>query len=110
MAMETGDKTYVDRLKRYEYIVARRAETPKPTLQVIATELGVSRQNVHRILKRGGVKPAGRPRSNEGRRRRVAERLEKWQHRRLAKIVKSLPVESEERWIAKLEGELRDLT
>lgn len=107
--IETGDVTYADRFKRWEYIMARRGETPRPTLQKIADELHISRQNVHRIIKKGKVKPSGRPRSNEGRRKRVAARLEKWYARRLAKAVKALPVDVEDGWITKLEAELRAL-
>lgn len=107
--VETGDSTYPERVKRYEYIVARRADKPRPSLQKIAEELGISRQNVHRILRRGTVKPSGRPRSNDGRRKRVAARLTKWHQRRLDKTVRGLDTSYEDGWISRLEAELRSL-
>lgn len=106
---ETGDETYEERLKRYEYIVARRAERPQPSLRALAKEMGISPQNIHRQLKRGVVKPSGRPRSDAARRRRLVARIGKWQTRRTTKIAAGKPVEVEDQWIAKLEAQLRDL-
>ena len=50
--LATGDRTYVGRVERFEYIQRRRAETPQPTIQAIADELGISKQNVSRLIKR----------------------------------------------------------
>jgi hypothetical protein len=109
MVMETGDETYKSRLERYEYIVARRAEKPRPTLEAIGTELGISRQNVWRLLSRGGVKPSGRPRSNEGRRAKLVERLGKWQAQRLRHLAANKPTDREDGWIATIEADLKEL-
>jgi len=104
---KTGDKTYVDRVERYEYIMRRRAE--HATIQTIADELGVSKQNVGRQLHRGTVRPSGRQPSNEGRKQRLHKRLALWQSRRLSKIMQGLDVSYEDRWIQDLEGRVRDL-
>jgi len=109
MVMETGDETYEARKERFDYIMARRAEKPRPTLAAIGKELGISRQNVHRIVKRNQVKPSGRPRSNEGRRSRAVLRLEKWQARRLAHLAANQPTTREDGWIARIEAELKAL-
>jgi hypothetical protein len=107
--VETGDTTYDDRVTRYEYIVARRAEKPQPTLQAIGDALGITRQNVHRLLKRGGVRPAGRPRSDAGRRKFLIKRLTSWQTRRLKKLAVNKPTEVEDGWITKIEVEIQGL-
>lgn len=107
---ETGDETYEERKKRFEYIMARRAEKPRPTLEQIGKELGISRQNVWRTIDRGVVKPSGRPRSNEGRRRFQLKRLEAWQRRRNAKLAQGiLDTPRENEWIAKIEAIIQTL-
>lgn len=109
-SIETGDKTYADRVKQYEYIMRRLSETPKPTYRKLAEELGVHHQHIGRIVKRGVVRPSGRPRSNEGRVKAIVERLDRWQARRTAKLAKGRDVTFEEGHIAKLEAKLADLT
>lgn len=107
--IETGDKTYTDRVKRYEYIMGRLSDTPRPTLEKIGQEIGVTKQNVSRLIKRGTVRPAGRPPTNDGRRKRVMARLAMWQARRTAKIADGKDVAFEDKWIADLEQRLRGL-
>lgn len=104
---KTGDVTYVSRVERYEYIMKRRAE--KATVQTIANELGLSKQNVSRYLVRGTVRPSGRQPSNKGRKERLAKRITLWQSRRTANIAAGKPTDYEDRWISDLEGRLRDL-
>lgn len=110
MVIETGDTTFEARKERFDYVMRRRAEKPRPTLAVIGEELGITRQNVWRIIHRGEVKPSGRPRSNVARRKRLVERLAKWQDRRLTKIAANKPTTVEDSWIAKVEGMLKDLS
>lgn len=108
--IETGDETYEERKKRFDYIKARRAEKPRPTLEAIGKELGITRQNVWRALDRGVVKPSGRPRSDAGRRRFQLKRLEAWQKRRMAKLAVNKPTTIEDGWIARVEAIIKDLT
>ena len=105
----TGDKTYAARVERYEYIVARRAEKPQPTLQQIGNELGISKQNVSRLLSRDEVRPAGRQPSNKGRKARLVKRIAAWQSRRNFKLSEGRDVAYEDGWIATLEERLKDL-
>lgn len=104
---KTGDETYQARVERMEYIQKRRAE--KATIQTIANELGISKQNVGRYLVRGTVRPSGRQPSNKGRKERLVKRLALWQSRRTANLVANRPTTYEDGWIADLEGRLRDL-
>jgi hypothetical protein len=106
----TGDKTYEARVERVEYIKKRRADTPQPTLKQIGKELGISKQNVSRLLKRPTVRPAGRQPSNEGRKRRLVKRLGLWQSRRNFKLSEGRDVTYEDGWIATLEARLKDLS
>lgn len=90
MVIETGDKTYESRLARYNAM--RELETAGKSLREIGEAFPSSpgkpltRQAVHKILSREGVKPAGRPRgplvrSNDGGgggRARVEAKIEKW--------------------------------
>jgi len=107
MDRETGDDTYVARVERWNYIQKRRAE--HATVQTIANELGLAKQNVSRYIVRGTVRPTGRQRSNEGRKDRLAKRVMLWQQRRTANIVAGKPTTYEDKWIADLEGRIRDL-
>lgn len=104
---KTGDSTYVDRVKRFEYIQKRRAE--KATVQKIADELGISKQNVSRYLVRGTVRPSGRQPSNEGRKQRLGKRILLWQSRRTANLTAGRPTDYEDKWIADLEARLKAL-
>jgi hypothetical protein len=108
--IETGDKTYADRLKRYEYVLQRLSEPNAPTYEQLGRELGISKQAVSRMVTRGVLRPSGRPRSNEGRRKRLVARIEKWQARRLAKMGKKMDVAYEDANIAKLEAQLADFS
>jgi IS30 family transposase len=107
MDRKTGDSTYQSRVERYNYIIKRRAE--KATIQTIANELGIAKQNVGRYLVRGTVRPSGRQPSNAGRKARLTKRIAHWQQRRLNKLGAGLDVSYEDGWIADLEGRLRDL-
>lgn len=103
----TGDPSYLSRVERMEYILRRRAE--KATIQQIADELHIAKQNVGRYLTRGTVRPSGRQPSNAGRKDRLTKRIARWQARRLTKIMHGIDVSFEDMWIADLEGRLRDL-
>jgi IS30 family transposase len=106
---QTGDASYLARVERWEYIQKRLADTPKPTYEIIAKELGIAKQNVARYIKRGTVRPTGRQPSNAGRRQRIMNRLTMWQARRTFKLSKGLDVTFEDGWIADLEGRLKAL-
>lgn len=113
---QTGDPTYKKRLDRYEFIMGRLKDTPKPTYEQLGREVGeregvpsISRQNVSRLVNRGAFKPAGRQPTNEGRRKRVMARIAKWQARRTANIVAGKPTLREDNWISDLEARLRQL-
>lgn len=105
----TGDTTYRDRVARYEYVVQRRSETPRPTLQQIADELGIAKQNVSRLLARGTVRPAGRPPTNDGRIKRLEARLATWQKRLHERQLAGKPTDREQEWISKLTSEMESL-
>jgi predicted transcriptional regulator len=105
----TGDQTYKDRLARYEYVVQRRAEKPQPTIEAIAKELGISKQNVSRLLSRGTVRPSGRQPSNEGRKKALQKRIDTWQARRQAHIEAGKPTDREDSWISDLTARLAAL-
>lgn len=105
----TGDATYLSRLSRWEYILRRRASTPKATYEQIGLELGISKQNVARYIKRNTVRPSGRPRTDESRKRRLLARILSWTHRRQRKQLLGRDVSIEEKWIADLEGRLAAL-
>lgn len=106
---KTGDTTYLKRIDRYEYVLGRLADTPKPTYETIGKELGITRQNISRLVNRGTPKPAGRQPSNEGRIARLTVRLGQWQARRTARIVAGQPTVREDGWIADLAARIRDL-
>lgn len=107
MERKTGDKTYASRVERYEYILKRRGEGA--TIQTIANELGIAKQNVGRYLVRKTVRPSGRQPTNAGRKARLSKRIALWQSRRLRKIMDGQDVSYEDGWIADLEGRLRAL-
>jgi hypothetical protein len=108
--IETGDKTYVTRKERFDYIMASIKPGPnRKTYRELAKELGVSHQAIGRVAKRGVVRPSGRPRSNEGRIRRLSIRLNNWQTRRTTKLGKGLDVSYEDANIAKLEAQIAAL-
>jgi hypothetical protein len=107
--IETGDATYQSRVERYEYIMKRRAEKPRPTYRQLAKEMGVSHQAIGRIVKRGVVRPSGRPRTNTGRIKRLSIRLNSWYGRRTAKLAKGLDVSYEDASIAKIEAQIAAL-
>lgn len=100
--LTTGDATYQARYDRWEYIMGRLAEPKekRPTYRQLAVEVGVSFQNIARIVKRGEVKPSGRQPSNDGRKARLMKKMSLWTARRGAKLSQGLPVEAEDRWIA----------
>ena len=106
----TGDKTYQARVDRYNYIIGRRAEKPQPTIQKIADELGISKQNVSRLINRGKVLPAGRQPSNKGRIARLQKRVDIWKHRRDYKLSMGKDVSYEDGWIATLEARIKALS
>lgn len=106
--LETGDATYQERYDRWLYVMKRTKEGA--TRRAIGAELGIAHQNVDRIIKRGYVKPSGRQKSNEGRKRRIMKRLDLWSSRRATKLAQGLPVEVEDRWIAKLAKRMQELS
>src|SRR3982751_3570522 len=97
---KTGDTTYAKRVERWNYIQKRRAE--KATVQTIADELGISKQNVSRYLVRGTVRPSGRQPTNEGRKERLVKRILLWQSRRAANLAAGKQTDYEDGWIRDL--------
>jgi hypothetical protein len=107
--LETGDTTYQERYRRWEYVMGRLKDNPRPTYEQIGSELGISKQNVGRIVARGEVKPSGRQRTNAGRIQRLGKRLQLWNSRRAANLVAGATTEVEDRWIADLSGRIKVL-
>lgn len=107
--LPTGDVTYADRYRRWQYVNERLAANPKPTYEQIGKELGISKQNVGRIVARGEVKPSGRQRTNAGRIKRLTARLTLWSSRRAANLAAGTPTVVEDRWIADLTERIRVL-
>ena len=108
--IETGDRTYETRKQRFDYVMESIKPGPnRKTYRQLAQELGVSHQAIGRLVKRGVIRPSGRPRSNEGRIRKLATRLNRWQERRTRKLSKGLDVTYEDAHIAKLETQLAAL-
>ncbi len=105
----TGDRTYKARVERYEYVLKRMSQTPKPTVQAVADELGISKQNVSRLIVRGTVRPSGRQPTNAGQIARMETRLARWKARRDRKAASSQDTEVESRWIDDLEAQLASL-
>lgn len=107
--LETGDSTYAQRYERWQYVMNRLKDNPKPTYEQIGKELGIAKQNVGRIVKRGVVKPSGRQRTNAGRIKRLTARLQLWNSRRGANLAVGAPTLVEDRWIADISDRIRVL-
>lgn len=106
---KTGDATYRDRVARFQYVMARLNDKPKPTYDTIGKELGITRQNVARLVKRGTVKPAGRQPTNEGRKKALRARLDKWHARMVERAANGKSTDREVKWISDLAEQLATL-
>jgi hypothetical protein len=113
--MRTGDKTYADRKRRYDFVMERLQAQPRPSYEQIGKEIGetfgtpITRQNVGRMVKRGMLRPAGRPFNYQGRRNQLESKLAYWTLRRDEATRLGREHDKEDQWIAKYEADIREL-